>query len=153
MPGYGIEPADGGAGLLPWSWATERLIRSHEYWVSTVDAGGAPHAMPVWAVWIDDRLVFSSGGRSRRARNLADDPRCVVTTARADEAVVVEGRARRITDATELASVVEVYATKYGSAPPDPDANPVFSVDADVVFGIDATGDRFTSSPTRWQVR
>jgi PPOX class probable F420-dependent enzyme len=153
MPGYGIAPADGGDGLLPWAWATERLTEAHDYWVSTVGPDGAPHAMPVWGVWITDRLVFSTGGRSRKARNLAAEPRCVVTTARTDEPVVVEGTARRLTDPDELAVAIAAYVAKYGSEPPDPDENPVFVVDAAVVFGLDAAEERFTTSPTRWQVR
>ena len=36
--------------------------------------------MPVWGVWLGGRLWFSSGGRSRKARNLDADPRCTTTT-------------------------------------------------------------------------
>ena len=35
MPGYGTQGPTEGTGLLPWSWATERLTRSHDYWVAT----------------------------------------------------------------------------------------------------------------------
>src|SRR5262249_17191311 len=56
MPGYGTLPAGEGGGLLPWSWAEERLARSHDYWLATVTPDGAPHLMPVWAVWLDGRL-------------------------------------------------------------------------------------------------
>ena len=35
MPGYGTLGPDQGTGLLPWSWAEERLVRSHDYWVAT----------------------------------------------------------------------------------------------------------------------
>ena len=35
MPGYGVQPATEGTGLLPWSWAEERLTAAHEYWVAT----------------------------------------------------------------------------------------------------------------------
>ena len=34
MPGYGTLPATEGGGLLPWSWAEERLIRSHDFWLA-----------------------------------------------------------------------------------------------------------------------
>ena len=70
MPGYGVEPPDGGMGLLPWSWAEERLIASHEYWLATVRPDGRPHLMPVWGVWSDGSLWFSSSEGSRKARNL-----------------------------------------------------------------------------------
>ena len=48
MPGYGIAGPE--AGLLPWSWAEERLRDAWRYWVVTVSGDGEPHAMPVWAV-------------------------------------------------------------------------------------------------------
>jgi hypothetical protein len=35
MPGYGMVGANEGTGLLPGSWATERLARSHDYWLAT----------------------------------------------------------------------------------------------------------------------
>ena len=68
MPGYGVSgPADG-TGLLPWSWAEERLSRSHDYVLATVRPDGHPHAMPVWGVWLDGRCGSAAGcGRARPA--------------------------------------------------------------------------------------
>ena len=65
MPGYGLLPPGEGRGLLPWSWAEEHLGASRNYWVSTVSPSGAPHARPVWGVWSDGQLYFSSGSRIR----------------------------------------------------------------------------------------
>jgi hypothetical protein len=50
MPGYPI--VDDGAGLLPWSWAEERLLAVHDYWLATVHPDGRPHVMPVEPRWI-----------------------------------------------------------------------------------------------------
>ena len=72
MPSYGIDEAT--ATLLPWSWAVERLTRSHEYWLATSWPDGRPHLMPVWAVWMDGGLWFSSSVPSRKARNLRPSP-------------------------------------------------------------------------------
>ena len=44
MPGYGILDAQSGKGLLPWSWAVERLSDGHNYWVETTRPDGRPHA-------------------------------------------------------------------------------------------------------------
>jgi Pyridoxamine 5'-phosphate oxidase len=76
MPGYGILPADQGRGLLPWSWAVGRLRDSHDSWLATTWPGGGAHVMPVWSVWHDDALWFSSSVGSRKAVNLAHDGRC-----------------------------------------------------------------------------
>src|SRR5215216_6104607 len=113
MPGYGILPADQGSGLITWAEAERRLTVSHDYWCATVRPDGAPHVMPVWGVWLDGRLWFSSGLRSRKARNLAADPRCSLTTDDTQNPVVVEGRAERVADAARIAAFVAAVNAKY----------------------------------------
>src|SRR5205814_2209208 len=81
FPGYGV-PDDAG-GMLPWSWAEGRLASAHNYWVAT--AGPGPHASPVWGLWQGGGFLFSCGQRSRKARDLAQDPRVVVHLESGDE--------------------------------------------------------------------
>ena len=87
--GYGLP--EGSKGLLPWSWAEQRLKKSHNYWITTVKPDGSPHTMVVWGLWQDGRLLFSTGSKSRKARNLAQNANCVLCTEHAHEAVIVEG--------------------------------------------------------------
>lgn len=48
--------------------------------------------MPVWGLWDDGALFFSSGGRSRKVENLTADARCVVAIAdTTDPALTVRG--------------------------------------------------------------
>jgi hypothetical protein len=152
MPGYGIRPADEGTGLLPWSWAEERLIGSKNYWVVTVWPDGRPHAMPVWGMWHERSFWFSSSLPSRKSKNLSTDPRCVVTTEDPDNPVVVEGLAELITALDALNKVLALenakYSTDYGIDMLDPALNACFRVRPRWVFGLQA-GD-FTGSPTRW---
>jgi hypothetical protein len=89
MPGYGLP--ENTKGLLPWKWAEQRLRKSHNYWITTVKPDGSPRTMVVWGLWQDGAFLFCTGGQSRKARNIAEDPRCVVCTELAQEAVVVEG--------------------------------------------------------------
>src|SRR5436190_21807992 len=115
MPGYGILPETEGTGLLSWSWAVERLTASHDYWLATGDAGGDPHVMPVWGVWLDGALWFSSSRQSRKARNLAARPRCTLTTDNALSPVVIEGEAERIIDRNDIARFNDAVNAKYGT--------------------------------------
>ena len=65
---------------------------------------------------MDDSLVFSTSETSRKARNLARDPRCMITTDVADEAVIVEGEASVLSlsaDAGLLQRWVAEYQSKY----------------------------------------
>src|SRR6059058_2106945 len=113
MPGYGILPADEGSGLIPWAEVERRLAVAHDYWLATVGPDGAPHVMPVWGLWLDGRVWFSSGLASRKARNLAADPRCAVTTDDARDPVVVQGTAERRTDAAAIEAFVAAVNAKY----------------------------------------
>lgn len=153
MPGYGILPADQGQGLLPWSWAVGRLRASHDYWLATTWPDGGAHVMPVWGVWHDDALWFSSSLESRKAVNLAHDGRCVLTTDDARNPVIVEGDAERVDDRDVLASfndaVNEKYDTSYSVDFYDPATNGVWRVRPSWAFGL--VGHDFTGSPTRWE--
>jgi nitroimidazol reductase NimA-like FMN-containing flavoprotein (pyridoxamine 5'-phosphate oxidase superfamily) len=152
MPGYGILPADSGSGLLPWSWAEERLARSHDYWLATVTPDGLPHLMPVWAVWHERKLWFSSSIGSRKARNLVAHPRCTVSTEDPLEPVVAAGRAERIQDPQALAAMLAAenakYGTDYGPDMVDPASNSVYALRPEWVFALDSRD--FTGSPTRF---
>jgi nitroimidazol reductase NimA-like FMN-containing flavoprotein (pyridoxamine 5'-phosphate oxidase superfamily) len=152
MPGYGMAAATEGSGLLPWAWAEERLISSHDFWLASASADGLPHLMPVWAVWHDDLLWFSSSNGSRKARNLAAQSWCSLATDNPLEPVVVQGRARRVTDPAELAAMLAAenskYGTSYGPEMVDPAANSVFALRPVWVFALDSRD--FSGSPTRF---
>ena len=152
MPGYGIAAATEGSGLLPWSWAAERLTRSRNYWVASVWPNGRPHTMPVWGMWDDAVLWFSSSADSRKTRNLAGDPRCCVTTEDAADPVVIEGTARIVTELALRQRVIDLMNDKYTPAYDVDFLNPAKNATIQVrplrVFGL-RSGD-FTGSPTRW---
>jgi hypothetical protein len=147
MPGYGVPASE--EGLLPWSWAEERLSRSHNYWLATARPDGRPHAAAVWGVWLEGAFFFSCATNSVKARNLASDPRCVVTTERADEAVIVEGLAEEITDADVLARFKKVYDKKY-AWDMDVSRGGIYLVRPAVAFGFIEAAAQFAKTATRW---
>ena len=147
MPGYGISESD--EGLLPWSWATERLSRAHNYFVATTRPDGRPHVMPVWGLWLDDAFCFSTGARSRKARNLAGNPNCVVCPENAGEAVIVEGVAEEETDASVLAQFKEAYLKKY-NWDMDTSQGGIYAVRPRVAFGFIESADNFAGTASRW---
>jgi len=152
MPGYGLLGPDEGTGLLPWPWAEERLTSSRNYWVVSLWPDGRPHAMPVWGLWHEGAFWFSSSKVSRKARNLAADPRCVVTTEDAADPVVLEGTAELVSEPEALATMLALenakYDTNYTIDLLDPDVNAVYRVRPRWAFGL--RHDDFTGSPTRW---
>ena len=49
--------------------------------IATVLLDGGPHTVPVWLDMEDDRLAFLTSPRSRKARNIARDPRVAFSIA------------------------------------------------------------------------
>jgi hypothetical protein len=153
---YGI--ATGEEGLLPWSWAAERLERSRNYWIVTASPDGRPHTMPVWGVWVNDTLYFSTGGTTRKARDLAANPRLVVNLESGDEVVVLEGMAEVARDPAEIAPADAAYAVKYVDATTgegfhllqeDSSGSPVFVLRPAKVLAWREQD--FPTSATRWR--
>jgi len=150
-PGYGFPTSS--KGLLPWSWAEQRLKKSHNYWITTVKPDGSPHTMVVWGLWQDGRFLFSTGSKSRKARNLAQNQSCVVCTEHAHEAVIVEGIAE-IADVPARRKLLPKYERKYKFDMKGMEQDilsmkePVFAVRPRVVFGL--WEKEFVEKSTRW---
>lgn len=145
MPGYGLSHS--AKGLLPWKWAQDRLRQSRQYWIATTRPDGSPHVMVVWGIWLEDSFYFSTGKTSRKGRNLAANPHCVVGSENAAEAVIVEGVAETLRDAQKLEPVFAAYQKKYkidirGMG------EPLYRVKPSVVFGLFEK--KFTGTATRW---
>ncbi len=153
MPGYDLPEAPD--GLMPWSWAQQRLEGSHNYWLATVRQDGRPHLMIIWGLWHEGVFYFSTGSRSRKARNLELNAHCVIGTEQAHEAVVVEGAAEKVCDVARLEELLALYQRKYDS---DMSAmqddilalrEPIFAVRPSVAFGLDEKA--VLQNATRWR--
>jgi PPOX class probable F420-dependent enzyme len=103
---------DAEASLTPWEDAESQLTAATTYWLSTVREDGRPHVAPVWAVWLDGALYFSTGERSVKARNLAREPHCVMSV-EGKLHLVVEGTAERVADEAQMQRMVDAYSPKY----------------------------------------
>lgn len=80
------------------------------YWLATTNADGTPHVAAVGTLPIDGVLCVISGLGTRKSRNLARDPRCVLTVSTRPFDLAVEGSARIVTDRARLERIAQVYA-------------------------------------------
>jgi PPOX class probable F420-dependent enzyme len=153
MPGYGVVAADEGAGLLAWEWAVERLVASHDYWLATTRPDGRPHVMPVWGLWYDAVLWFSTSRQSYKFKHLNRDPRCTATTDNAYEPVILDGTVHVHRDEPTIRRFVDALNAKYGTDHgvdfQDPDVNATISLTPKTAFALDEAD--FTGTPTRWR--
>lgn len=104
----------------PWTEGLAQVEGADTFWLSTVRPDGRPHVTPLIAVWLDDAIWFSTGPEERKAKNLAENPACLLTTGASDLAddaldIVLEGRAEHVTDEAALRPVAEAFTAKYGT--------------------------------------
>lgn len=156
MSAYGVGGDDWDP--LPWSWAAERLAGYRNYWLVTATPAGRPHALPVWAVWDDDRcrLGFSCAGTSRKARNLRSNPAVTIAGDDTVECISLEGRADELVAGDERHEAwVGRYLAKYqpleeSLSPEFLRANAFFEVVPERAFAIIERVDEFATRATKW---
>jgi general stress protein 26 len=111
--------SDERAAPTPWSEAAQQLAQAEIFWLSTVRPDGRPHVTPLIAVWLDGALHFCTGATERKAKNIAANPKCILTTGcnTYDQGldVVVEGDAVRVSDDARLQRLADAWEAKYGS--------------------------------------
>ena len=97
--------------------------------VSTTCPTGKPHAMPIWYLWRDGKVLFHTGPNSTKMRNLRKNNRVsvVVDTKTAPyKAVVVEGTARELPDDRALGREMAIHylgatmGARYADRPSEP---------------------------------
>jgi hypothetical protein len=98
---------DAGLSQAPASGGPNR----HTSWLTTLNADGSPHVTAVGALWVDSAFWFETGARTRKARNVARDARCVLSVATEEFDLVVEGEARQITDPETVATMAAHWST------------------------------------------
>lgn len=100
----------------PWAEVVDVLTSSEMFWLSTVRRDGRPHVTPLPAMWLDGALHFCTGPGEQKAKNLAANPRCILTTGtnqfRSGLDVVVEGAAARVTDQAQLRRLAAMWESK-----------------------------------------
>jgi hypothetical protein len=79
-------------------------------WLATLNADGSPHVTAVGAIWVDGAFWFQTGDPTRKAKNLARDPRCSLCVSAHDFDLVIEGTAEKNTDTGTIARVATVWA-------------------------------------------
>jgi hypothetical protein len=146
MPGYGI--AKSKTGMLPWKWGRNQISKSKEYWIATTRPDGSPHLMIIWGLWMDDSFFFSTGKNTRKAKNLAANPHCVIASQDAAQAVIVEGEVQPWNDAAKLKALFAAYKKKYKFDVSEM-GEPFYQVKPSVAFGL--IEKKFPKTATRWK--
>ena len=153
MPaGYGIGRGKSAPGeLLPWARVVEWLERSRNYWVCTTRPDGRPHAKPVWGLWMDGALLFSTDPTSVTGRNLAAGSPLIAHLESGDEVAILEGEIDHPNDPYLLKRFADSYDEKYGIRVDVSDSStPIIALRPSIVLSWEESN--YPETATRWDV-
>jgi hypothetical protein len=99
---------------IPWSRALAALEsnepRDRTPFLATTRPDGRPHLAGVGALWEDGKVYFVSGAGTRKSRNVAHNASCAISMSLKGIDLVIEGRARHVTDEPTLERLAKRYA-------------------------------------------
>ncbi|HKN94463.1 MAG TPA: pyridoxamine 5'-phosphate oxidase family protein [Thermoleophilaceae bacterium] len=151
-PGYGIGRGGSAPGeLLPWERVEQWLEAARNYWVSTTRPDGRPHAKPVWGLWLDGRVLFSTDPNSVTGRNIAAGSPVQIHLESGDEVAILDGDLEWPDDPDLLARAVDAYEKKYGIRfDPAPGETPFMALRPGKILSWEEAD--YPETATRWDV-
>lgn len=124
--------------------AVELLTARNFVHLATILPDGSPHTVPVWAGVEDDHVVVFTQPGSRKARNIAADPRValsLVDEANPYRSLTLRGEVARTIEGDEALAIIDRIAQRYTGQD--------FPMRTGVVFCIAAGRVRVTELPFR----
>ncbi len=85
----------------------------HTCWLATINPDGSPHVNGVGAIWVDGAFWFETGDETRKAKNLAHDPRCTISLAVHEFDLDLDGTASKVTDPPTVAAMAQRWAADW----------------------------------------
>jgi hypothetical protein len=140
---------------MAWSSVAARLQAARSIWLTTTAPGHPPHAVPVWGAVLDEVLYVYTSRGTRKARNVALEPRVALHLPDAEDVLLVKGRLRDVGGPADAPQVVAAFAAKY-TAPADHAYLPGIDPSVDVVYALEPSAALawqladFENSQRRW---
>lgn len=85
-----------------WRLIEARLSRESNIWIATVRGDGRPHLVPLWYIWLNDKIYVCTGSETQKYTNMYHNQNVALSLPDAVNVVVIEGEAhtadRALTD-------------------------------------------------------
>ena len=107
--------------------------------LATVLPSGAPHSVPVWTGMEGEHVVFFTQPASRKARNLARDPRVAFSITDHEQPyrmAQVRGRVVSTVEGDPALEIIDRLAVKYTGAPFPMRSGVVFLIEPETVHAM-----------------
>ena len=122
---------DNPVSYVDWNWVVGQLTDSINYWLCSVRpptleaAGGRPHVVPRWAVYLDGKIYYDGSPETRHNRNIEINPNISIHLESGDKVIILEGTSEPAgKPSLALANqLVKEYRRKYADQDYSPEPN------------------------------
>ena len=76
-----------------WRALEARLGRESTIWLATVRADARPHLVPIWYVWLDEKIYISTGSETQKFTNMYHNQEVTLALPDPNEVIILEGEA------------------------------------------------------------
>ena len=95
-----------------WRAFEGRLGRELHIWLSTVRNDGRPHLVPLWFVWLEEKLYLATGSHTQKFLNLRYNQHVALSLPDAESVVIIEGEAH-VADWQTVDILADYFFHKY----------------------------------------
>lgn len=97
---------------MRWRAIIARLSREETIWIATVRHDGRPHLVPVWYVWLEDKIYISTGTDTQKFANLHLNQNVALSLPDTSSVILIEGEAH-VADRATVNVVADYFYHKY----------------------------------------
>lgn len=95
-----------------WRLIKARLSRESNIWIATVRGDGRPHLVPLWYIWLNDKIYVCTGSETQKYTNMYHNQNVALSLPDAVNVVVIEGEAHTA-DRAFINPLAEHFHNKY----------------------------------------
>jgi uncharacterized pyridoxamine 5'-phosphate oxidase family protein len=89
-----------------------RLGREMTIWLATVRYDGRPHLVPVWFIWLDEKVYLATGSETQKYANMYHNQNVALSLPDADSVIIIEGEAH-VADHKTVNKLADYFYHKY----------------------------------------
>ncbi|MCP4423147.1 MAG: hypothetical protein GY803_01510 [Chloroflexi bacterium] len=95
-----------------WRAIDARLGREMTIWMATARGDGRPHLIPIWFVWLDDKIYIATGDETQKFTNMRFNQNVALSLPDTESVVLIEGEAH-VADRQTVDALAEYFYHKY----------------------------------------
>ncbi len=95
-----------------WRALEARLSRESTIWLATVRGDGRPHLVPLWYIWLEEKLYVCTGSATQKYTNMYNNQNVALALPDTASVITIEGEAHTASRAL-IESLAEHFYHKY----------------------------------------